>query len=115
MKTLIVAELAEMDPAAVEVAVGQKMNRIQVSAFKKRTYFYVKLAKGRMRDYNEVELSGLGTAVGTVVKVAEILKNKGYATLKKILTSTIDSTNVKNGRIVRKSKVCSHELHYLRL
>ncbi|KAL1564973.1 hypothetical protein AAHA92_07249 [Salvia divinorum] len=69
----------------IAVAETQKKNRIQVSNTKKPLFFYVNLAK-----HNEVELSGLGMAISTVVSVAEILKNHGFAVEKKIMTSTGD-------------------------
>ncbi|KAH7652320.1 AlbA-like protein [Dioscorea alata] len=103
MGTMIVAEPAVKDPAVVEVA--HKKNRIQVSTNKKPLYFYVNLAKRYMQDYNEVELCALGMAIGTVVTVSEILKNNGFAREKKILTSTIGTTDGSNGRTVRKAKI----------
>ncbi|CAN1287693.1 Uncharacterized protein At2g34160 [Linum perenne] len=54
-------------------------NRIQVSNTKKPLFFYVNLAKRYMQQFNEVELSALGMAIATVVTVAEILKNNGFA------------------------------------
>ncbi|KAK8458441.1 hypothetical protein SEVIR_3G378500v4 [Setaria viridis] len=65
-----------------EAGVSAKKNRIQVSTNKKPLYFYVNLAKRYMQNYDEVELSALGMAIGTVVTVAEILKNNGLATEK---------------------------------
>ncbi|CAA0805639.1 Uncharacterized protein SHERM_09210, partial [Striga hermonthica] len=56
-----------------------KKNRIQVSNTKKPLFFYVNLAKRYMQQNNEVELSALGMAISTVVSVAEILKNNGFA------------------------------------
>ncbi|EEC69301.1 hypothetical protein OsI_38366 [Oryza sativa Indica Group] len=58
-----------------------------------------------MQNYDEVELSALGMAIGTVVTVAEILKNNGLATEKKILTSTIGTKDESKGRLVRKAKI----------
>ncbi|PKA61426.1 Uncharacterized protein AXF42_Ash014343 [Apostasia shenzhenica] len=79
METMMVSD-AIKDPAAV---VGpHKRNRIQVSTNKKPLYFYVNLAKRYMQYHNEIELSALGMAIGTVVTVAEILKNNGLATEK---------------------------------
>ncbi|XP_019197174.1 PREDICTED: uncharacterized protein LOC109191048 isoform X1 [Ipomoea nil] len=60
----------------------QKKNRIQVSNTKKPLFFYVNLAKRYIQQHNEVELSALGMAITTVVTVAEILKNNGFATEK---------------------------------
>ncbi|XP_072980368.1 uncharacterized protein At2g34160-like [Typha angustifolia] len=91
--------------AVVEPVEPTKKNRIQVSTNKKPLYFYVNLAKRYMQHYNEVELSALGMAIGTVVTVAEILKNTGLATEKKITTSTVDTKDEAKGRLVRKAKI----------
>ncbi|KVH93028.1 DNA/RNA-binding protein Alba-like protein [Cynara cardunculus var. scolymus] len=65
-----------------------KKNRIQVSNTKKPLFFYVNLAKRYMQQHNEVELSALGMAIATVVTVAEILKNNGFAVEKNIMYFT---------------------------
>ncbi|CAL9151910.1 unnamed protein product [Musa hybrid cultivar] len=44
-------------------------------------------------------------AIGTVVTVAEILKNNGLATEKKIQTSTVGTKDEAKGRLVRKAKI----------
>ncbi|CAI0444377.1 unnamed protein product [Linum tenue] len=64
---------------ADSAAPGYQRNRIQVSNTKKPLFFYVNLAKRYMQQFNEVELSALGMAIATVVTVAEILKNNGFA------------------------------------
>ncbi|XP_017696345.2 uncharacterized protein At2g34160-like [Phoenix dactylifera] len=105
MDSVMVAE-AVKDPTAAAAAPG-KNNRIQVSTNKKPLYFYVNLAKvpveGYMQQYNEIELSALGMAIGPVVTVAEILKNNGQATENKILTSTVGTKDETKGRLVRKA------------
>ncbi|GJN05671.1 hypothetical protein PR202_ga23321 [Eleusine coracana subsp. coracana] len=58
---------------------GGNSNRIQVSNTKKPLFFYVNLAKRYMQQHGEVDLSALGMAIATVVTVAEILKNNGFA------------------------------------
>ncbi|GLT62431.1 hypothetical protein SLA2020_350700 [Shorea laevis] len=83
----------------------QKKNRIQVSNTKKPLFFYVNLAKRYMQQHNEVELSALGMAITTVVTIAEILKNNGLATQKKVLTSTISMKDETKGRLVQKAKI----------
>ncbi|XP_010549408.1 PREDICTED: uncharacterized protein At2g34160 isoform X2 [Tarenaya hassleriana] len=83
----------------------QKKNRIQVSNTKKPLFFYVNLAKRYMQQYDEVELSALGMAIATVVTVAEILKNNGFAVEKKIMTSTVDIKDDSRGRPVQKAKM----------
>ncbi|KAK6912194.1 DNA/RNA-binding protein Alba-like [Dillenia turbinata] len=82
-----------------------KKNRIQVSNTKKPLFFYVNLAKRYMQRHNEVELSALGMAIATVVTIAEILKNNGFAVEKKILTSTVDIKDDSRGRSVQKAKI----------
>ncbi|CAN4097873.1 unnamed protein product [Withania somnifera] len=63
----------------LSVSETPKKNRIQVSNTKKSLFFYVNLSKRYMQQYNEVELSALGMAISTVVTIAEILKNNGFA------------------------------------
>ena len=82
-----------------------KKNRIQVSNTKKPLFFYVNLAKRYIQQHNEVELSALGMAITTVVTIAEILKNNGLATEKKILTSTVGMKDENKGRLVQKARI----------
>ncbi|XP_074586002.1 uncharacterized protein At2g34160-like [Curcuma longa] len=93
------------DDGAVAAAGRSKKNRIQVSTNKKPLFFYVNLAKRYMQQHNEIELSALGMAIGTVVTVAEILKNNGLATAKMIQTSTVGTKDEVKGRLVRKAKI----------
>ncbi|XP_019262474.1 PREDICTED: uncharacterized protein At2g34160-like [Nicotiana attenuata] len=83
----------------------KKSNRIQVSNTKKPLFFYVNLAKRYMQQHTEVELSALGMAITTVVTVAEILKNGGFATEKKVLTSTVGMKDEAKGRMVQKARI----------
>ncbi|KAK8532090.1 hypothetical protein V6N13_131432 [Hibiscus sabdariffa] len=80
-------------------------NRIQVSNTKKPLFFYVNLAKRYMQQYNEVQLSGLGMAITTVVTVAEILKNNGLAIEKKVSTATVGMKDENKGSVARKTKI----------
>ncbi|KAK1403548.1 Alba domain-containing protein [Heracleum sosnowskyi] len=91
----------------INIAAGDslKKNRIQVSNTKKPLFFYVNLAKRYLKQYNDVELSALGMAIATVVTVAEILKNSGYAVEKKILTYTVDIKAENRARPVQKAKM----------
>ncbi|KAH9699102.1 Alba domain-containing protein [Citrus sinensis] len=84
---------------------SHKKNRIQVSNTKKPLFFYVNLAKRYIQQHNEVELSALGMAITTVVTIAEILKNNGLATEKKVLTSTVGMKDENKGRFIQKAKV----------
>lgn len=83
----------------------QKKNRIQVSNTKKPLFFYVNLAKRYMQQHGEVELSALGLAISTVVSIAEILKNNGFAIEKKIMTSTVEMRDDSRGRPISKAKI----------
>ncbi|PNY12667.1 nucleic acid binding protein [Trifolium pratense] len=58
-----------------------------------------------IQQHNEVELSALGMAIATVVTIAEILKNNGLATEKKVLTSTVGMKDENKGRLVQKAKI----------
>ncbi|KAL2462722.1 Uncharacterized protein Adt_00256 [Abeliophyllum distichum] len=89
----------------IEIVESLKKNRIQVSNTKKPLFFYVNLAKRYMQQYNEVELSALGMAISTVVSVAEILKNNGFAVEKKIMTSTVEIKDDARGRPIQKAKI----------
>ncbi|KAJ7973504.1 Alba DNA/RNA-binding protein [Quillaja saponaria] len=94
--------------AADQVSAGietRKKNRIHVSNTKKPLFFYVNLAKRYMQHHSEVELSALGMAITTVVTIAEILKNNGFAIEKKVLTSTVGMKDENRGRLVQKAKI----------
>ncbi|XP_075488581.1 uncharacterized protein At2g34160-like [Primulina tabacum] len=82
-----------------------KKNRIQVSNTKKPLFFYVNLAKRYLQQNDEIELSALGMAITTVVTIAEILKNNGFAKEKSILTSTVDMKDETKGRVVHKARI----------
>ncbi|CAL4965570.1 unnamed protein product [Urochloa decumbens] len=84
---------------------GGSSNRIQVSNTKKPLFFYVNLAKRYMQQHGDVELSALGMAIATVVTVAEILKNNGFAIEKKIRTSTVEINDEARGRPFQKAKI----------
>ncbi|CAL1388141.1 unnamed protein product [Linum trigynum] len=90
---------------ADSAAPGYQRNRIQVSNTKKPLFFYVNLAKRYMQQFNQVELSALGMAIATVVTVAEILKNNGFAVEKRITTSTIDMREDAAARPIPKPKI----------
>ncbi|KAL6537609.1 hypothetical protein OROMI_026143 [Orobanche minor] len=89
----------------MNIAESQKRNRIQVSNTKKPLFFYVNLAKRYMQQHSEVELSALGMAISTVVSIAEILKNNGFAVEKKITTSTVEIRDDSRGRPIQKAKI----------
>ncbi|XP_062194110.1 uncharacterized protein At2g34160-like [Phragmites australis] len=105
-----VKELTVVGDAAASGAGGEGQrrgggNRIQVSNTKKPLFFYVNLAKRYMQQHGEVELSALGMAIATVVTVAEILKNNGFAAEKKIRTSTVEINDEWRGRPSQKAKI----------
>ncbi|KAG5087206.1 hypothetical protein JHK82_054603 [Glycine max] len=82
-----------------------KKNKIQVSNTKKPLFFYVNLAKRYIQQRDEVVLSALGMGITTVVTIAEILKNNGLATEKKISTSSVSLKDENKGRLVQKAKI----------
>ncbi|KAI3448720.1 hypothetical protein Pfo_005385 [Paulownia fortunei] len=96
-----------MAPAAMKQTNNEnlKKNRIQVSNTKKPLFFYVNLAKRYLQQHDEIELSALGMAITTVVTIAEILKNNGFAKEKSILTSTVGMKDQDKGRIVNKARI----------
>jgi DNA-binding protein len=53
-------------------------------------FFYVDLATKFLVDHETVEISGLGGAIPSVVKIAEILKNQDIAKIVSISTSTTE-------------------------
>ncbi|XP_075514289.1 uncharacterized protein At2g34160-like [Primulina tabacum] len=90
----------------MKIADFQKKNRIQVSNTKKPLFFYVNLTKRYLQQHDEVELSALGMAISTVVSIAEILKNNGFVTEKKIMTSTVEiKDDGSRGRPIQKAKI----------
>ncbi|XP_073017686.1 uncharacterized protein At2g34160-like [Primulina eburnea] len=90
----------------MKIAEFQKKNRIQVSNTKKPLFFYVNLTKRYLQQHDEVELSALGMAISTVVSIAEILKNNGFVTEKKIMTSTVEiKDDGSRGRPIQKAKI----------
>ncbi|OIW07157.1 hypothetical protein TanjilG_10130 [Lupinus angustifolius] len=95
-----VASAPDPAPPANNNTENHKKNRIQVSNTKKPLFFYVNLAKRYIQQHDEVELSALGMAITTVVTIAEILKNNGLATEKKVLTSTVGMKDENKGRLI---------------
>lgn len=78
-----------LPPASGDKTV-HKSNRIQVSNQKQPIRFYVNLAKKMLRNNEpDVELSGLGNAIQTVVTCVEILKNADLVTVTKIESSSV--------------------------
>eukprot|EP00171_Calliarthron_tuberculosum_P004563 IDg4563t1 len=56
-------------------------NRIFVSWGKRPTHFFTGLGKKLLISEEEVELTGLGFAIATVITVAELLKTSRHATI----------------------------------
>eukprot|EP01023_Acetabularia_acetabulum_P025911 TRINITY_DN246_c0_g1_i1.p4 TRINITY_DN246_c0_g1~~TRINITY_DN246_c0_g1_i1.p4 ORF type:complete len:139 (-),score=35.42 TRINITY_DN246_c0_g1_i1:434-850(-) len=88
-----------------EVEEKAPTSRIQVSNTKKPLYFYVNLSKRLLQEHGEVQLSGLGLAVQSVVNVAEILKGMDLVEMKKITTSLETLTDDGKTRITPKPKL----------
>ena len=53
---------------------------------------YINLAKRFLSEHGEVHLSALGVAIGPMVTVAEILKNRELAVVSRLRTSLEDVT-----------------------
>jgi hypothetical protein len=66
-------------------------NKIQISA-KRDTGFYVFLSKLFLMDFSDIELHALGDAIGTCVKVGELLCRYEYTVIDRIETTTIVPT-----------------------
>ncbi|KAL4529762.1 hypothetical protein Ndes2526B_g04556 [Nannochloris sp. 'desiccata'] len=60
-------------------------SRVLISSTRKPVS-YLNVCKRRLQEDGEVHLSALGVAISSLVTVAEILKNKGLAVEKKIIT-----------------------------
>ncbi|GAA0160621.1 hypothetical protein LIER_17136 [Lithospermum erythrorhizon] len=103
MSNMTVETVSKTD--IVDNSADQHKNRIQVSNTKKPLFFYVNLAKRYIQQHNEVELSALGMAITTVVTISEILKNTGFATDKKVSTSTVGMKDETKGRMVQKARI----------
>ncbi|CAL5210609.1 unnamed protein product [Lathyrus oleraceus] len=89
----------------INISASIKNNRIHVSTSKKPIFFFVNLAKRYMQQYNEVELSALGSAIASVVSVAEILKQNGLAVEKKIRTSSVILKDNSRARPLQKARI----------
>ncbi|ERN01401.1 uncharacterized protein At2g34160-like isoform X1 [Amborella trichopoda] len=81
-----------------------RRNQITV-ARNKPILFYVDVAKRRLKHNDEVVISGLGTAITSVVMISEILTNNGFAFQKKILTSRISMIDGNTGRVIQKARM----------
>ncbi|KAL8171091.1 hypothetical protein V2J09_022895 [Rumex salicifolius] len=102
----VVVALAAPLPSVLDSAnIVSKKRQIQISYTKKPLFFYVSLAKRRIQEDHEVELSALGTAITTAVVVSEILKNSGFALLKKIITSSVPTEDKNLDRMMYKPKI----------
>lgn len=66
---------------------------IRVST-KNSPFFYINLIKKKLASTNsELEVSGIGAAINSVVMISEILKSQGFCQVKKLSTSlTNDDT-----------------------
>ncbi|XP_022863823.1 uncharacterized protein At2g34160-like [Olea europaea var. sylvestris] len=83
-----------------------KLINIIARTMLKSTYKHIFFMMQRYLQQNtEIELSALGLAITTVVTIAEILKNSGFANAKKILTSTVRMKDEAKGRLVQKARI----------
>eukprot|EP00761_Pharyngomonas_kirbyi_P008577 gb/GECH01008589.1/.p1 GENE.gb/GECH01008589.1/~~gb/GECH01008589.1/.p1 ORF type:complete len:121 (+),score=36.44 gb/GECH01008589.1/:1-363(+) len=77
-----------MATADVENPEGTLNKRIQISS-RMPLFFYVNLVKKRLKD-GQVELSGLGNAINSVVSVAEITRTNELGNISDITTDMAD-------------------------
>jgi len=85
----------------------QNIYSIQVSGKRNHTY-YVNLALKvfqRRSWYSNLELSGLGNAIPSIVSIAEILKRYKVATTRKIETSLVELSDGEGSRSLQKAKI----------
>jgi len=72
---------------------GKKFDRIEDGikvSNKKPPVVYVTTAKRLLAEgHQEVELSGIGQAIASVVTAVDILQSQGFVTIKKIQTSNL--------------------------
>jgi len=80
----------ESAPGSSQQRVERSSNKIHVSREKKSLSFFLKLTKKFLRNHEEVELSGLGLAITTVITITEILKANGHVTVRAMNTSLAD-------------------------
>jgi hypothetical protein len=86
---------------------GPALYNVQVSAKRNHTY-YVNLCLKvfqRREWYTQLELSGLGNAIPSIVSITEILKRYKVATVKKIETSLVELSDVEGSRPLPKAKI----------
>ncbi|KAK2425721.1 Alba DNA/RNA-binding protein [Trifolium repens] len=106
---VVLTEAAEMKNVVTKINGGnmekeKKIFRIQVSKTKKPIFFYLNLAKKHLKMDHDVELCALGTAIPTVIIMAEIVKRNGWGIEKGIMASTIGKED-KEGRVIHKAKL----------
>ncbi|KAG5539335.1 hypothetical protein RHGRI_019784 [Rhododendron griersonianum] len=94
MSTDIVAAVPVVAEVAVKNPEMQKKNRIQFE----ECIIIVALA-------NSLHIERYTAAITTVVTIAEILKNNGLATEKKVLTSTVGMKDETKGRLIQKARI----------
>jgi len=83
----MINEMTPIERAEVENL--QPDDKIRVSN-NRSLFFYVDLATKFLVDHDTVEISGLGGAIPSVVKIVEILKNQDIAKIRAINTSTTE-------------------------
>jgi len=68
---------------------------------KRNAFFYINLAKQILAKgvHPEVELTGLGLAINSVVTCSEILKSSGFCRVVRIRTSVVEADRVSIPRI----------------
>jgi DNA-binding protein len=78
----------------------QSSDKIKISVGRSVFYFVDEAAEA-LKQHPQIELSGLGSAINTVVSVADILRHQGLAKIKKVNTTMLSADN----RRVQKAKI----------
>lgn len=85
-----------MEQQKALIQIKPENNKVQISS-KKDAGFYVYIGKLYLFHFDTIELHGLGDAINTSVKAAELLTRHGYTAIQKIETTTLQPTKEEKG------------------
>eukprot|EP00179_Madagascaria_erythrocladioides_P009157 CAMPEP_0198314672 /NCGR_PEP_ID=MMETSP1450-20131203/5219_1 /TAXON_ID=753684 ORGANISM="Madagascaria erythrocladiodes, Strain CCMP3234" /NCGR_SAMPLE_ID=MMETSP1450 /ASSEMBLY_ACC=CAM_ASM_001115 /LENGTH=141 /DNA_ID=CAMNT_0044017741 /DNA_START=161 /DNA_END=586 /DNA_ORIENTATION=+ len=97
--------ISARDSTASSATEDRPRNRIQVSREKKPVSFFLNLSKKFLKSEEEVELSGLGLAVTTVITIAETLRMEEIAVIRRVETGLVETHDEAKERPVLKAKI----------
>lgn len=82
------------ETAAATTPNATRGNVVRLS-MRHRVFTYLSIVKRILSEgqFEEVELSGLGLAINGVVMCVEVLRNKKFCEISKIVTSTVNDTH----------------------